>query len=248
MNAARDTIESRLGRLEFTMLVSMIMALVALAIDMMLPAFGDMRSHFDLAADSNAMAPIVTFFLFGLAIGQPIWGPLSDALGRKRVLYAGLAVYIASSIGAAFAPSLEALFLFRLLGGIGAAGPRVVAHGIVRDAYEGQTMAKVMSYIMAVFIVVPVVAPTLGSLILALTTWQLIFWSIAIFGIGVGLWSMRLPGTLPRDRRLPLNAGPLMEATRAVLRNRFTMGLTFAQTAVFGFFASYLASSQLIID
>lgn len=248
MNAARDTIESRLSRLEFTMLISMIMAVVALAIDMMLPALGDMRSYFDLAADSNAMAPIVTFFLIGLALGQPIWGPISDALGRKRVLYAGLAVYIASSIGAAFAPSLGALFLLRLLGGIGAAGPRVVAYGIVRDAYEGQTMAKVMSYIMAVFIVVPVVAPTLGSLILALTSWQLIFWSIAVFGIGVGLWSTRLPETLPPDRRIPLSARPLMKATMAVLRNRYTMGLTFAQTAVFGFFASYLASSQLIID
>ncbi len=88
------------------MLVSMIMAVVALAIDMMLPAFGAMRSEFNIAADSNALAPMVTFFLFGLAFGQPIWGPLSDSLGRKRILHVGLVIYIISSIAAAFAPSL----------------------------------------------------------------------------------------------------------------------------------------------
>jgi MFS transporter, DHA1 family, multidrug resistance protein len=248
VNAARDTIESRLSRLEFTLMISMIMAIVALAIDMMLPAFGSMRPAFGIPADSNALAPIVTFFFIGLALGQPVWGPLSDAVGRKRVLYAGLIVYTASSIGSAFAPSLGVLFVLRFIGGVGAAGPRVVAYGIVRDAYEGQTMAKVMSYIMAVFIVVPVVAPTLGSLVLAFGSWQLIFWIIAAFGIGVGLWSTRLPETLPTDRRIDLDVGRLLEAASTVLRNRFTMGLTLAQTALFGFFASYLASSQLIID
>ena len=106
MSAARDTIESRLGRVEFIAMISMLMAVVALAIDMMLPAFGAMRSQFGLTADSNALAPIVTFFFLGLALGQPIFGPLSDALGRKRVLYLGLAVYILASIAAAFAPSL----------------------------------------------------------------------------------------------------------------------------------------------
>lgn len=248
VKTARETVESRLSRLEFTVLISMFMAVVALAIDMMLPALGPMRSHFGLAPDSNALAPIVTFFLIGLAFGQPIWGPLSDAIGRKRVLYIGLALYIASSVGAAFAPSLEMLFLLRFIGGVGAAGPRVVAYGIVRDVYEGQTMAKVMSYIMAVFIAVPVLAPALGALVLAFGSWQLIFWVIAAFGVGVILWSRRLPETLPAERRIPLDARQLLQTVSAVTRNRLTMGLTFAQTAVFGFFASYLASSQLIID
>jgi DHA1 family bicyclomycin/chloramphenicol resistance-like MFS transporter len=248
VSAARDVIESRLSRIEFTMLISMIMAVIALAIDMMLPAFGAMRVDFGLAADSNALAPMVTFFLIGLGLGQPIWGPLSDALGRKRILYLGLAVYILGSIGAAFAPSLGILFAMRFVAGVGAAGPRVVANGIVRDAYEGQAMAKVMSYIMAVFISVPVLAPALGSLVLTVGTWQMIFWIFALFAIGVAWWSTRLPETLPESRRIPLNARRLLEATGSVLRNRFTMALTFAQTAVFGFFTSYLASSQLIID
>jgi DHA1 family bicyclomycin/chloramphenicol resistance-like MFS transporter len=226
----------------------MIMAVAALAIDMMLPAFGAMRSEFGLAIDSNALAPMVTFFLLGLGFGQPVWGPLSDALGRKRILYLGLGVYALGSIGAAFAPNLGVLFALRFVAGAGAAGPRVVANGIVRDAYEGQTMAKVMSYVMAVFIAVPVAAPALGSLVLTIGSWHMIFWIFAFFALGVGLWSTRLPETLPPSRRIPLNARKLLEATTSVLRNRFTMALTLAQTAVFGFFSSYLASSQLIID
>ncbi len=248
MNAAREVIESRLGRIEFTALVSMIMAVTALAIDMMLPAFGVMKPDFGLTEGSNALAPIITFFLIGLALGQLIWGPLSDALGRKPILYAGVAVYIGAAIGAAFAPNLSTLFLLRLLGGIGAAGPRVVALGLVRDVYEGQAMAKAMSYIMAIFIIVPIIAPTLGSLILVVGTWHVVFFAIAIFAIVVGVWSLRLPETLPPDRRLPLRLDRLLAAGGFVVRNRLTMGLTLSRTAVFGFFASYLASSQVIID
>jgi DHA1 family bicyclomycin/chloramphenicol resistance-like MFS transporter len=248
VSAAKDTIQSHLSRVEFTMMISMTMAVTALAIDMMLPAFGAMRSEFGLAPDSNAVAPIVTFFFLGLAIGQPVFGPLSDALGRKRVLYIGLTVYVLASVGAAFSPSLPVLLGLRFIAGFGAAAPSVVSRSIVRDAYEGQAMAKVMSYVMAVFILVPVLAPTIGAIILAFGTWHLIFWFFAAFGIGVGLWTRRMPETLPPDRRIPLSFSHLIGATGIVFRSRFTMGLTFAMTALFAFFTSYLASSQLIID
>jgi len=238
----------RLSRIEFTMLISMIMGVVALAIDMMLPAFGAMRSNFGLAPDSNALAPLVTFFFLGLGLGQPIWGPLSDMVGRKRVLYMGLALYVVGSVATIFAPTIEVMFVLRFVAGVGAAGPFVVARGIVRDLYQGQEMAKVMSYVMAVFILVPVVAPTLGSLLLLVGPWQIIFVCIAAFGLGVGLWSRKLPETLSPEHRISLEIGRLLQAGRFVFTNRLTIGLTLSQTAVFGFFISYLASSQLIID
>mgnify|MGYP001813029181 CR=1 FL=1 len=248
MNAAREIIESRLSRLEFTVLMSTIMAVGALAIDMMLPAFGEMREHFGLAADSNALAAVVTLFLVGLGVGQPLWGPLSDSLGRKRVLWAGLSIYIVAAVIAAFSPSLPVLLAFRFLGGFGAGAARVVSQGVIRDAYAGEQMAKILSYIMAVFILVPIIAPSVGSAVLAVSGWQTIFFVIAGFGVFGILWSSRLPETLPPERRIPLSFTKLARGAKAVMTSRFAMGFTLAQTLVFGFFASYLASSQLIID
>lgn len=226
----------------------MIMAIVALAIDMMLPAFGEIREGFGLAEDSNQLAPIVTFFFIGLAVGQPVWGPLSDALGRKRILYGGLAVYILGAIGAVWAPSLGILFLFRFIGGLGAAGPQVVALSVVRDVYEGEAMARALSFIMAVFLLVPIIAPTVGAAVLEVGRWQTVFWVMVVFAVAVGVWSIRLPETLAPPDRVPLEFTRLRGAASMVLSTRTTMGFTLAQTAMFGFFTSFLASSQLIVD
>ena len=95
MNAARNVIDQKLGRIEFTLMLSMTMALGALAIDMILPAMGDLRGAFDLPSDSNDVAAVITFFLLGLSFGQLLWGPLADVMGRKPVLYIGLTIYIA---------------------------------------------------------------------------------------------------------------------------------------------------------
>ena len=118
-----------MGKREFIVLISMLMALTALAIDMMLPAFGEMRSSFGLEPDSTAIAPVITVFLIGFGSGQLFWGPLSDALGRKRILWMGLAIYSLAALGAALAPSLSILLLMRFVGGLGAAAIRVVTQG-----------------------------------------------------------------------------------------------------------------------
>ncbi len=237
-----------MGRREFIALISMLMALTALAIDMMLPAFGDIRADFGLAADSNSVALIVTVFFIGIGLGQLVWGPLADALGRKPILYAGLVVYVVAAVGGALSPSLEFLLVLRFVAGLGAAGVRVITMGAIRDRYKGDAMAKTLSYIMAVFIIVPMLAPTLGSMVLLVGDWRWVFAFIAIAGASVAAWSLRLPESLPVERRIPLDVGKLVGAGRYVVSSRFTMGLTLAQTAIFGFFASYLATSQLIIS
>ena len=248
MTTPAESFASRIGRREFIVLMSMLMALTALAIDMMLPAFGDMRADFGLATDSNQVALVVTVFFLGIGLGQLAWGPLADALGRKRILWIGLGIYILGAVGGAFAPSLEVLLAWRFVSGLGAAGVRVVTHGVIRDRYHGDQMAKVLSYITAIFILVPMVAPSLGSVVLVLGSWRWVFAFFALAALLVAAWSLRLPETLPRAMRIPLDRSKLLEAGRAVVTSRFTMGFTLAQMATFGFFASYLASTQIIVE
>jgi len=224
------------------------MALGALSIDAILPAMGDLRESFGLASDSNDVAAIITFFLLGLSFGQIFWGPLSDVVGRKRILYVGFAIYAASAVVSSLAPTLEFMFAVRFVWGFGAAASSVVARSVVRDTYEGEEMARAMSFIMAVFLLVPIVAPSLGALILVIGPWQWIFLFMAATALGMALWSLRLPETLPVEARIPLSARKLAGAAKFVMSNRMTMGYTFAQATVFGLFASYLASSQLILD
>jgi DHA1 family bicyclomycin/chloramphenicol resistance-like MFS transporter len=224
------------------------MALAALAIDITLPAFATMRSDFGLAEGSSAVAPVITASLVGLAIGQFVWGPLSDSLGRKVILYSGIAVYVAGAVASALAPSLTVLYATSFITGLGASGARVVALSSVRDTYSGHEMAKTMSYVMMVFLLVPLIAPTLGAAILALSNWRFIYGFVALAGITVLVINRRLPETLPQEKRIPLHFGNLRRAARFVVSNRLTMGYTLAQTAVLGFFASYLASSELLIN
>jgi DHA1 family bicyclomycin/chloramphenicol resistance-like MFS transporter len=236
-----------MGGRELIVLMSVLMSLTALAIDMMLPAFGDIRATFGLPQGSSAVAPVVTVFLLGLGVGQPIWGPLSDALGRKRILWLGLAIYAGAAAGAALAGSLALLLTWRFVGGLGAGAVRVVAQGTIRDRSRGEQMAKLLSYIMAIFILVPVVAPTLGTAILAFASWRAIFAALVLGALLAAAWSVRLPESLPPERRIGLSLRRLGGAAVAVLTSRFAMGLTIAQTASFGFFASYLATSELLI-
>ena len=248
MTAARDLVERSLSRFEFTLMLSMTMAVVALSIDMILPAMGELRGAFDLASDSNEVAGVITFVFLGLGAGQLVWGPVSDSIGRKKVLVIGLVIYVIAAVGAAFAPTLGWLFVARLVGGFGGAGPLVIARSVVRDVYEGSAMAEAMSFIMAVFLLVPVIAPTLGRLVLIVAPWEWIFLCTGIFGIAIIVWTRRLPETLSPSARIPFRVNRLVDAARVVVSNPMTMGYTLAQTAMFGVFASYLASSQLIVD
>lgn len=238
----------RLGRRELIALLSMVMALGALGIDLMLPAFTEMRQEFGLPADSNRVAAVVTAYVLGLAGGTLVFGPLSDRFGRKAGLYTGFAVYGAGAVGAALAPSLELLLVARAVWGFGAAAPRTIALSIVRDLFSGDRMARLMSFVFAIFILVPVVAPTVGAGIIAIAPWQWVFWAAALFVAGVAVWTLRLGETLDPTHRLALRPADLWSAAQLVLGNRQTVGHMLALTMSFGAFVSYLASSQLIVE
>ena len=247
MRIDTEPTQNKLSHVEFIALISATMALAALAVDITLPSFGVIRDEFGLAVDSNAVAPVITFSLMGLAIGQVLWGPLSDALGRKAVLYVGIGVYMLGAIGAALSPTLVFLYVSSFVIGFGASSARVAALSVVRDTYVGHSMAKTMSLIMAVFLLVPLIAPSVGAGVRSISGWRFVYGFIALTGAAVLAWSTRLAETLPPDRRIPLDLSKLWAAFSFVLRNRLTMGYTIAQGFVFGFFASYLASSEIII-
>src|SRR5687767_10977472 len=151
------------------------MALSALGIDLMLPAFGDMRRDFGLPADSTDVSRLLTAYFLGLAVGQLLYGPIADRFGRKTALYGGYLLYGVSALVCALTPSLALLVVGRFVWGVGAAGPRVAAQAIIRDTYEGDAMARAMSFVMAVFLLVPVVAPTIGDTIAEAGSWRWIF-------------------------------------------------------------------------
>jgi DHA1 family bicyclomycin/chloramphenicol resistance-like MFS transporter len=235
-----------IGRAEFIAMLAAIMASSALGIDLMLPAFGDIREAFGLAADSTAVAGIVTTYFIGLAFAQVVWGPVADRFGRKPTLYAGLTLYALGALASALSPSLPVLYAARFVWGMGAAGPRVMTFAVVRDTYEGEAMAKMMSFIMAIFILVPVAAPSLGAAILSIASWRWVFGFTVIYAALIALWSIRLPESLHNEYRLDLEFGRIARAARFVVSNRQTLGYTLSLTALFGVFSSYLASSEII--
>ena len=237
-----------IGRREFLALISLTMALTALSIDLMLPAFGEIRASFDMAAGSSATAAIVTVFFIGLAVAQVFYGPFADRFGRKPVLYAGLGLYALDALGAALAPSFGLLLASRFVWGAGAAGTRVISLAIVRDTHAGDQMARTMSLLNAVFIVVPVFAPSVGAAIISVAPWRGVFWFCVVYVGAMALWTIRLPETLDPANRIDLRFDGLRKAARSVVTQRSAMAYTAAMTVLFGVFSSYLASSERIVD
>ncbi len=237
---------SRLGRVELTALLAMSMALAALGIDLLLPAFPAVRTDLGLPADSTAVAGLVTAYFVGLALGQLAYGPITDRFGRRGTLLTSFAIYGLGALMAALAPTLPLLFAARFVWGLGAAGPRVVCMAVIRDLFEGEEMARAMSFVMAVFILVPVVAPALGAAVVAAAPWRWVF-GVCVLAVLVMLpWGRRLPETLAVENRRPLRFGPITKAARLVLSNRRTVAYGLAMTSLYGGFSSYLASSEII--
>ena len=224
------------------------MACTALAIDAALPAFPEIRTAFDLADDATSVTGIISFFFIGSSLGLLPAGLLADRFGRRQVMWGGLALYVIGAVASIFAPSMTVLFVARFVWGLGSAGPRVAAMAMVRDAYEGEQMAKQMSLIMAVFILVPTFAPTLASGVLLIGTWQTIFWGCAAIAVLVAFSVTLLPETLTVERQRPLAGRDVGRGLRLVVTTPGTVAYLVSLTALYGVFLSYLASSEIILD
>jgi DHA1 family bicyclomycin/chloramphenicol resistance-like MFS transporter len=233
---------------EFVALMAFTMSLVALSIDAMLPAFPDMTRDLQVSGANNIQLVLSLLFI-GLAFGQLFWGPLSDSIGRKPAMYMGFALFIVGSLLSMVAANFFLMLAGRFLQGIGAAGPRTVAVALIRDRFHGSEMAKVMSFIMTVFILVPIFAPALGQLILLFTGWRAIYGSFVLLAMMILVWlGLRQAETLPRERRRPFTLLNIRAAYSEVLRSRVAMVYTLVAACVSGAFLSYLNTSQQIFQ
>ncbi len=236
--------ERRLSLPEFTAMLAALTATVAFSIDAMLPALPQIAQTLS-PGDINRAQLVLTAFVLGMGLGTFLIGPISDALGRKRTLAGGIVVYILGSLLATQAQSLEALLAARVLQGLGASAPRIVPMALVRDLYAGREMAKVTSFIMMIFILVPALAPSIGAVIIGFAGWRGVFFAFVLFGLlGMSWVALRQPETLRPENRRPLRPAPLYAGAREVLASREVRLYTVVMTLGFGQMFALLSSSQ----
>jgi len=244
----RHAPQRRLGQVEFVAMAAMMFATIAFSIDAMLPALPAIGRELT-PGDLNRAQLIVTSFVLGMGMGTLITGPLSDALGRRPVIIGGAALYIIGAGLAWSAGTLDLVLAARVLQGLGAAGPRVVTLAVVRDLYSGRDMARLMSFVMMIFTLLPAIAPSLGALIIAQFGWRGIFAAFVLFStLTAGWFMLRQPETLPPDRRRPLRVALLLEAAREVFSYRMVVISIAVQTLVFATLFMTLSSAQQIFD
>ena len=237
-----------LGQAEFIALSAMISTTIAISIDTILPAFSEIEREFELDESGGRVSLAITVFLIALGAGMLVWGPLADRYGRKPIMYVSLAAFVAGALVSTLAGSFAVFLVGRVIWGIAAAGPRTIGLAIVRDCYDGDLMARIMSLTLAVFLIVPILAPGVGELMLAFGSWRLTTLVGAVLGAVVAIWLVRLNETLDPDDVTPLEFSRLAEAGRLVVTNPQTMLLTVATTFAYGAFFPWLGSSVQMIE
>ncbi|MDN5788137.1 MFS transporter [Pseudorhodobacter sp.] len=237
-----------MGQSEFIALIAMLFATVAFSIDSMLPALPSIAAELTPDAPNTAQL-ILTSFVLGMGLGTFVAGPLSDSFGRRRIIVSGAVLYCFAAGVAYFAPTLETMLAARIIQGLGAAGARVVSLALVRDLYKGRDMARIVSFAMMIFTLVPAIAPLAASGIISAFGWRSIFVTFIAFSVISMVWlMMRQPETLPLASRRPFRAAPLIAALKEVLSHRVIRTTIAVQTLIFGALFGTLSSAQQIFE
>ncbi|MDP9591159.1 UNVERIFIED_ORG: DHA1 family bicyclomycin/chloramphenicol resistance-like MFS transporter [Shinella zoogloeoides] len=235
-----------MGKIEFIALMALLMALNALAIDIMLPGLQEIGASLGVESENHRQY-VISAYLIGFAFAQLLYGPVSDRFGRRIPMFVGLGIYVVSSLAAILVPSFTALLVLRFVQGIGSAAMRVITVSIVRDIFGGRAMAEVMSLIMMVFMVVPVMAPGIGQVVMVFGDWHLIFVFMAVMAAAVWAWMyFRLPETLHEDDVRPFTVRSVLQGFRIVLTDRVALCYTLASTFIFGALFGFINSAQQI--
>lgn len=231
---------------ELVAMVASFMALNALGIDIMLPAFPDIARDFGVHA-SNDRQLVVIVYVLSFGVAQMFYGPLSDSFGRRPVLLWSMAFYLLATIACVAAPTFTAFLVARGAQGAAAAAARIIAVAVVRDMMSGREMARVMSLAMMVFMIVPIIAPALGQVVLMFGPWRWMFVFLALAALAVMAWTwFRLPETRPQELRTPLRVGSALAGYVAIARERQALGYAISSTFLFAALMAYISTSQQI--
>ena len=233
---------------EFIALMALLTSLGAMSTDAMLPAL--MQIGLDLGVTQINQTQLVISSMFaGFAVGQIFYGPLSDFIGRRNAVLLALAIFTASSFISVVTSDFSALLASRFFQGLGAAGPRIIAMALIRDLYEGRAMARVMSFIAAVFIIVPALAPIIGGFIFKIYNWRSIFLMLTFMGFACLAWfGLRQSETLPAQNRNKFSLNLIKTEAAQVVKNKRTAGYTIVLGLIFGMFLSYISTAQQIFE
>ena len=236
------------SQFEFIALMASLMSIVALAIDALLPALDYIGFSIGITNIVDNQLLITMIFL-GLGLGPLFFGPISDSLGRKPIVFIGFGLFIFASLICVFSESLEMMIFGRILQGIGLSAPRTISIAMVRDMYKGDYMARIMSFITVVFIFVPIIAPAMGKFVLDHYNWQAIFYIQLIFSILVSFWFWkRQPETLPKENRINFTSHIFVNGLKEIMKTKRTIGFTVIAGFVTGSFMVYLSTAQQIFQ
>jgi len=243
-----NTDKPAISQLEMIVLLALMTSLGALSIDLQLPAMALIADSFSLDS-ANQQQWIITAYMLGFAVAQIFYGPISDSLGRKPVLLFGTGLYVLASVALVWVDSYALFLLSRAFQGVGAAAARIMVNAITRDLYAGNEMARITSLVMLIFIMVPVFAPSIGSMLLYVGHWHSILYTFIAFGMVLMVWSaLRLPETLSVARRKPRGLKPVWASFKTVIGQPVSVAFAIISGLIFSGFMAYLNSAQQLFS